>query len=65
MPANKYLGREKRLGILEEVRSIALSYGLEFATCREGFPELNTTICDGTAYCRGLLIEKYLGQELC
>jgi len=57
----KYLGREKRLGILEEVRSIALSYGLGFATCREGFPELNTTICDGTAYCRGLLTNNYLG----
>ena len=57
----KYLERKRRLGILEEVRSITLSCGLEFATCREGFPELNTTICDGTAYCRGLLIDNYLG----
>lgn len=55
----KYLKREKRFGTLREVRSIAIRYGLEFAACREGFPELNTTICDGTAYCRGLL-SKYL-----
>ena len=57
----KYLERKRRLGILEQVRSISLSYGLEFATCREGFPELNTTICDGTAYCRRRLIENHLG----
>ncbi|MFQ6094956.1 MAG: radical SAM protein [Candidatus Bathyarchaeia archaeon] len=56
----KYLERTKRLKMLKEARSMTLKYGLEFATCREGFPELNTTICDGTAYCRGMLISNYL-----
>jgi len=51
----KYLSREKRFEILSRLRMIVLKYGLEFATCREGFPQLNTRICDGTAYCRELL----------
>lgn len=51
----KYLNRDLRLGILKALRSIVQEYGLEFATCREGFQELNTTICDGTAYCRRTL----------
>jgi len=53
----KYLKREKRFTMLKEVKAIAIEYGLKFAACRGGFPELNTTICDGTAYCRGLLSE--------
>jgi len=51
----KYLNRDERLEILERLKAMALSHGLEFATCREGCPRLNTTICDGTAYCRELL----------
>ena len=51
----KYLNREERFEILSRLRATVLKYGLEFATCREGFPQLNTTICDGTAYCRELL----------
>lgn len=53
----KYLDVEKRRKIIEKVRQIVLDYGLEFSSCREGFPELNTTICDGTKYCRRLLTE--------
>jgi DNA repair photolyase len=51
----KYLSDEKRLAIMERLRRIVLKYGLEFSLCREGFPELSTIICDGTAYCRNVL----------
>jgi len=51
----KYLSREKRRTILSGVREVVLKNGMEFATCREGLPEMNTTICDGTSYCRNLL----------
>ncbi len=51
----KYLSSEKRLNILEALKAVVLKYGMEFATCREGFSQLNTTICDGTAYCREFL----------
>lgn len=51
----KYLPSEKRQKIVEKLRSIVLKHGLAFASCREGFPEYNTTFCDGTAYCRNLL----------
>ena len=53
----KYLNVEKRRKIIEKVRQIVLDYGLNFSSCREGFPELNTAICDGTKYCRKLLTE--------
>jgi len=48
----KYLATERRKAIVNKLRPIVLKYGLEFAACREGFPELNTTTCDGTAYCQ-------------
>ncbi|MEM1606554.1 MAG: radical SAM protein [Candidatus Bathyarchaeia archaeon] len=51
----KYLRRDIRRSILVGLKSIVEGYGLMFATCREGFPDLNTTICDGTAYCRRTL----------
>ncbi len=51
----KYLAEDLRRAIITRLRSIVLRYGLEFSSCREGFPELNTTICDGTAYCRSML----------
>ena len=47
-----YLPAKRRYEILRAVRELAVSRGLEFAVCREGFPDLNTTICDGTAYLR-------------
>jgi len=53
----KYLHEEKRLKILEKLRPIVLKYGLHFASCREGLQKYNTTLCDGTAYCRELLGE--------
>jgi len=51
----KYLHEEKRLKILEKMRPIVLKHGLHFASCRESFPQYNTTLCDGSAYCRELL----------
>ncbi len=51
----KYLHEEKRRKILEKLRPIVLSHGLNFAQCREGFSGFNTSLCDGTAYCRSLL----------
>jgi len=51
----KYLRDDLRRAIIMRLRSIVLRYGVEFSSCREGFPELNTTICDGTAYCRSML----------
>jgi len=51
----KYLRDDFRKTIITRLRSIVLRYGLEFSSCREGFPELNTTICDGTAFCRSML----------
>lgn len=56
----KYLPLEMRRRILRKLRSAVLRRGLDFALCREGLPELNTALCDGTQYCRSLL-EKYVG----
>ncbi|MEM1551030.1 MAG: radical SAM protein [Candidatus Bathyarchaeia archaeon] len=56
----KYLRRDVRLKILSSLKEIVQKYGLEFATCREGFPQLNTTICDGSFYCRKRPLEEYL-----
>jgi DNA repair photolyase len=58
----KYLNQAKRWKILNELKEIALQNGLKFATCREGFPQLNTAICDGSAYCRQPL-ERFLKQK--
>jgi len=51
----KYLHEERRRKILERLRQVVLSHGLSFASCREGFSGFNTSLCDGTAYCRPLL----------
>ena len=58
----KYLHRERRRKILETMRSIVLKHGLDFASCREGFTQYNTVLCDGTAYCRDLL-SSYFHEE--
>jgi len=51
----KYLPVERRRRIIEKLRPIVLKHGLAFASCREGLSEYNTTLCDGTAYCRKLI----------
>ncbi len=55
----KYLRKEKRWKIIEKLRPIVLKHGLDFASCREELPQLNTTLCYGTAYCRNTL-NRYL-----
>jgi len=44
---SRYLPKEYRFNLISLVREISLEYGLEFSSCREGFPNLNTDICDG------------------
>ncbi|HVP92610.1 MAG TPA: radical SAM protein [Acidobacteriota bacterium] len=57
----KYLAAEKRKAIVNKLRPIVLKHGLDFAACREGFPELNTTTCDGTAHCQTITtLTKYI-----
>ncbi len=46
----KYLPENFRFNFLKKFRSVVLSYGLKFASCREGFPEYNNSICDGTGF---------------
>lgn len=60
----KYLSSERIMKILEKFRPIVLKHGLDFASCREGFSQLNTSFCDGTAYCRNLL-ETYFYEGKC
>jgi len=59
----KYLPIEKRRRIIETLRPIVLKHGLAFASCREGLPEYNTTLCDGTAYCRNLLHSHFVVEN--
>jgi hypothetical protein len=58
-----YTGGERRLGyqylpttvrqsIVERLRAVVLSHGLSFSSCREGLQHLNTSLCDGSSYCR-------------
>ncbi|MEM2896997.1 MAG: hypothetical protein QW265_05400 [Candidatus Bathyarchaeia archaeon] len=55
----KYLNEKLRNRVLEKFRPIVLKYGLNFASCREGKPELDTSLCDGSFYCRNT-IHKYI-----
>ena len=55
----KYLNKRLRLEIIKKVKEKVTQYGLAFATCREGFPWINTTVCDGSTYCRDML-EKFV-----
>jgi len=47
-----YLPERNRYELMKMVRDLVVREGLEFAVCREGFKDLNTTICDGTAFIR-------------
>lgn len=49
-----YLPFDLRKKLIEEVKEIALSEGLGFSSCREGFATLNTSSCDGTSLFNGL-----------
>lgn len=45
-----YLERKIRFALLSSLREIVHSFGIPFSTCREGFPELNDAICDGSGF---------------
>ena len=45
---NTLLPKELRLRLLSKVRELALAKGLKFGVCREGLPQLNTAVCDGS-----------------
>ncbi len=45
-----YLPKSLRQTLIEKVREETLKAGLAFSSCREGLPELNTAICDGSSY---------------
>jgi len=46
----RYMPKEKRKELIERVRKAALSAGMDFASCREGFNNLNTKKCDGSSF---------------
>jgi len=44
-----YLPREMRRELMKKVKEVCESYGIPFASCREGFPELQSSkSCDGS-----------------
>lgn len=43
-----YLPKADRREILKEAKELVESEGMAFACCREGFPRLNSTTCDGS-----------------
>lgn len=45
-----YLPLELREKLINEVRRACLQEGLEFSSCREGLTQLNTVVCDGSAF---------------
>jgi DNA repair photolyase len=46
---SRYLNRELRRELVSRVREAAQDLSIDFATCREGFPELHTArTCDGS-----------------
>lgn len=48
----KYLPKQQRRLIIEKIGELVVNEGLTFGSCREGFEDLNTSICDGTEYIR-------------
>jgi len=48
----RYMRKSERQEIIGRLRSTVIGHGLKFASCREGFQELNTSLCDGTSFCR-------------
>ena len=43
-----YIKKSLRREWMEKIKDISVRRGLGFSCCREGFPDLNTTSCDGT-----------------
>jgi len=47
---NLYLDEDYRYKIIYSIYKLAKKYDLDFSSCREGFKELNTNICDGSGH---------------
>jgi len=45
---NTLLPKEFRFKLLKSVRDLAVANNMKFGVCREGLPELNTALCDGS-----------------
>jgi len=43
-----YLPEDLRLKLMERMGGLAEKCGMKFGTCREGFSQLNTEVCDGS-----------------
>ena len=43
-----YLPRDMRLEMMKSVKEMVEENGMKFGVCREGFPRLNSAICDGS-----------------
>ena len=43
-----YLPRELRLRMMRRMKEVVESKRMKFACCREGFPQLNSAVCDGS-----------------
>jgi len=56
----KYLAADRRKAIVNKLRPVVIKRGLEFAACREGLPELNTGLCDGSDYCRTTELTRHI-----
>jgi len=47
---NLYLDKNYRYKIICNIYNLTKKYDLDFSSCREGFKELNTNICDGSGH---------------
>lgn len=45
-----YLPAKMRFSLLKKLQEIVHFFNIPFSTCREGFPELNDLVCDGSTF---------------
>jgi DNA repair photolyase len=45
---NRLLPKELRFKLMKNIRDLTVLNGMQFGSCREGFPELSTKVCDGS-----------------
>jgi DNA repair photolyase len=45
---NTLLAKDLRFKLLSKVRELTIAKGMKFGVCREGLPQLNTAMCDGS-----------------
>ncbi|MGB9750300.1 MAG: SPL family radical SAM protein [Caldisericia bacterium] len=52
---NLYLDKNYRYKIIFDIYNLTKKYNLYFSSCREGFVELNTNICDGSGLIKNIV----------